>query len=208
MLSFKTGDNLQIVNLSPLEETRPRRSEDCIGDSGQPMPLAVIAVSMLVMLVVVRPSDASPSCMSKTEARQHFRSTHIYWHGRNHCWDATPIRRLTQNHKAQRDRRVNEVPRTIDRPKWQESMSRMVSDNEPVQKAPQTPWTSRWTDIEPSIPSLDARWVDIVQTRSPSIIEPKSEPMVSPQFILLAFIIIAIGLTLATIELLFRRTVY
>jgi len=49
------------------------------------MPIAVIAVSMLVMLVVATPSEASQSCMSKTEARQQFGSVHIYWYGRDHC---------------------------------------------------------------------------------------------------------------------------
>jgi hypothetical protein len=172
------------------------------------MPFAVIAVSMLVMLVVTTPSDASPSCMSKTEARQHFGSMHIYWHGQNHCWDATPTRRLTRTHKDQRNRWSHEVRRNIDQPKWQESMSEMLSDDAPVQTAPQTPWINRWTNIEPSTPPLDARWVDIAQTRSPSIIERKPEPMVAPRVMMLACIIIAIGLTVATIEFLFRRTVY
>ena len=172
------------------------------------MPLAVIAVSMLVMLLVATPSGASPSCMSKIEARQHFGSAHLYWHGRNHCWDAAPTGRLAQNPKAQRNRRIHEVRRNIDQPTWRESMSEMLSDDQPVQTAPQTPWISRWTDIEPSILPLDARWVDIAQIRSPSIIERKPEPMVSPKFILLALITIAIGLTLATIEFLFRRSVY
>ena len=42
------------------------------------MRVAVIVVSMLM---VATPSAASQSCMSKTEARQHFGSMHIYWHG-------------------------------------------------------------------------------------------------------------------------------
>jgi hypothetical protein len=166
------------------------------------MPVAVIAVSMLIMLVVATPSDASSSCMSKIEAGQHF------GHGQNHCWDATATRQLTQNHKGQRNRRIHEVQRNIDRPKWQESMSEMLSDDEPVQTAPQTPRINRCMNIEPSTPPLDARRVDIAQTMSPSIVERKPEPMVSPHVMLLAFIIIAIGLTLATIEFLFRRTVY
>jgi hypothetical protein len=171
------------------------------------MPVAVIAASMFIMLVVATPSRASPSCMSKTEARQHFGSKHVYWHGQNHCWDANPTRRLTQNHKGQRNRRIHEVQRNIDQPKWQESMSEMLSDDEPVQTAPQTPWINRWEAIEQSTPPLDARSVHIAQTRPPSIIARKPEPMVSPHVILLAFIIIAIGLALAAIEFLFRRTV-
>jgi hypothetical protein len=172
------------------------------------MPVAVIAVSMLIMLVVATSSDASSSCMSKTEAGQHFGSMHIYSHGQNRCWDATPTRRLTQNHKGQRNHRIHEVQRHIDRPKWQESMSELLSDDEPVQTAPQTSRINRCTDTEPSIPPLNARWVDIARTMSPSIVERKREQMISPHVMLLAFNIIAIGLTLAIIEFLFRRTVY
>jgi hypothetical protein len=172
------------------------------------MPVAAIAVSMLIMLGVVTPSNASPSCMSKTETRQYFGSTPIYLHGQNHCWDAKQTRRPTQNHKAQRNRRIHEVQRTIDQPKWQESMSEMLSDDEPVQTAPQTPWINRWVDTEPSTPPLGARWVNIARDRPPSLVERKPEPVFSPHVMLLAFIIIAIGLTLATIEILFRRTVY
>src|SRR6202790_3257090 len=98
------------------------------------MPIAVIAVSMLVMLVAATPSKASPSCMSRTEARQHFDSVHIYWHGKDHCWDATPTRRRHQIHK---------VRQIIDQPKWRNLMSNMLPDEEPVQ----TPWVNRWVDI-------------------------------------------------------------
>jgi hypothetical protein len=57
------------------------------------MRVAVIVVSMLA---VSTPSEASKSCMSKTEARQHFGPVHIYWHGPDHCWDATPTRGTRQ----------------------------------------------------------------------------------------------------------------
>ena len=174
------------------------------------MPVAVIAVSMLITLVVATTADASPSCMSKTEARQHFGSMHIYWHAQDHCWDVTPTRRLTQNHqnhKVQRSRRIHEIQRNIDQPKSQESVSDMLYDDEPAQPAPQTQWRNRWVDIEPSTSPLNARWIDIAQTRPPSVIERKPEPSVSPHVMLLAFTTISIGLTLAAIEFLFRRTV-
>src|ERR1700716_338081 len=51
-----------------------------------------VGVIVVSMLMVATPSEASQSCMSKTEARQHFGSVHIYWHGQDHCWDATPTR--------------------------------------------------------------------------------------------------------------------
>ncbi len=52
-----------------------------------------VAAIIAVVLVSTVPSEASKSCMTKTEARQHFGSVHIYWHGPNRCWDATPSRR-------------------------------------------------------------------------------------------------------------------
>ena len=128
MLSFKTADDSQVVNLLPLGEAHLGGGDCCIGDTGQPMPVAVIAISMLMMVVVATPSAASPSCMSKAEARQHFGSLHIYWHGPDRCWDATPARRLVRFHSDRAHRRQHEVWRNIDQPKWHESMSEMLSD--------------------------------------------------------------------------------
>jgi hypothetical protein len=48
---------------------------------------------LVVFLVTTTPSEASMSCMSKTEARQHYGSVHLYWHRKDHCWDATPLQR-------------------------------------------------------------------------------------------------------------------
>jgi hypothetical protein len=82
-------------------------------------------------------------------------------------------------------------------------MSEMLSDEEPVQ----TSWMDRWVDIEPAMPSLQARRVDIAQAGPPSIVERKAEPMASLNLMLIALVTIAIATTLATIEFLFRRTV-
>lgn len=171
------------------------------------MPVAVIAISMLMIVVVATPSAAAPSCMGKAEARQHFGSLHIYWHGPDRCWDATAARRHARFHSDRARRRLHEVRRNIDQPKWHESMSEMLTDDEPVQTAPQTSWTDRWVDIEPSMPSLEARRIDIAQAGPPSIIERKAEPPASLNLMLMALITIAIATTLVTIEFLFRRTV-
>src|SRR6266853_612266 len=40
-----------------------------------------VALFVVFVSVLTTPSEASNSCMSKTEARQHFGSVHIYWHG-------------------------------------------------------------------------------------------------------------------------------
>ena len=161
------------------------------------MPVAVIAVSMLLMLVVATPSEASQSCMSKTEARQHFGSVHIYWHGRDHCWDATPRRRHDQINKVQQKIQSREVQEKIHQPN-RHSMSEILPDDEPER----TPRVARWANIESPI----ASWVDIVQVAPPPIVERQPEPTVTPHGVELVFF--AIILTLGTIEVLFRCTIY
>jgi hypothetical protein len=68
----------------------------------------------------------------------------------------------------------------------------------------QTPWVNRWVDIEPPQLPIVTRWVDIVQVGPPPIIEP--EPMVTPRGVVM--VIIAIALTLATVEVLFGDMIY
>jgi hypothetical protein len=146
-----------------------------------------VAVIVVLMLVLTTPSEASTSCMTKTEARQHFGSVHIYWHGADHCWDATPTRRNHQIHKVQQK---------IDEPKWHEAMSEILPDEEPVQ----TLWVDRWVDIEPpQIVPIVARWVDSVQVAPPPIIERIPEPMVTPRGVVM--VIFTIALTLAIVVL-------
>jgi hypothetical protein len=151
------------------------------------MRVAVI----VVLLLVTTPSEASKSCMSSTEARQHFGSVHIYWHGKDHCWDATPTRRHHQIHQVQKK---------IDEPKWHKAMSEMLLDAGPVQ----TPWIDRWVDIQPPQPPIVARQVDIVQVAPPPIIEP--EPMVTTRGVVM--VIIAIAVSLAIVDVLFGDTIY
>ncbi len=151
-----------------------------------------VAVFVVLVLVASTPSEASKSCMTKTDARQHFGSVHIYWHGKGHCWDATPIRRHHQTHKVQK---IHNVQRTIDQPKWYESMSQMLPDEVTVK----TPWVDRWVEIEPTQRPI----VNIVQIASPAVIEPRPERMLTPRGVMMAFI--AIALTLAIVELVFGR---
>jgi hypothetical protein len=148
-----------------------------------------VAVIVVFASVLTTPSEASKSCMSKTEARQHFGSVHIYWHGPEHCWDATPTRR---HHQVQRVQRKNDQPKWQD--KWQDSMSEMLPDEKPVP----TPWVNRWVDIEP--PPIVSRWVDITQV-TPLPVISKPEPMVTPRGVVM--VIITIVLTLVIVEILF-----
>jgi hypothetical protein len=146
-----------------------------------------VAVLVVFVSVLTTSSEASKSCMSKTEARQHFGSVHIYWHGSEHCWDATPTRRHHQIHKVQQK---------IDPPKWHDSMSEMLL---PDEQPARMPWADRWVDIEPS--PIVSRWVDIVQVASPPVVR-KPEPMVTPRSVMVLIIVIAL-MTVVIVEVLF-----
>src|ERR1700675_2721442 len=100
------------------------------------MRIGVIVVSMLVLTTS---SQASESCMTKTEARQHFGSVHIYWHGKDHCWDATSTRQHHRIHAVRQKVRVHTVQQKIQQPNWHDSMSEMSPDDAPVR----TPWVAR-----------------------------------------------------------------
>ena len=158
------------------------------------MPAAVIAISMFVAMVLGTPSKASQQCMSKAEARQHFGSVHIYWHGRVHCWDATPPGRVRESRK----------PRPT---KWRETMSEILPDSKPVQIVLEPSWLERWVDIRPSQLPFVTKSVDSSRPASLPILEREFRSGVAPRFLLLACITVAIELTLATIEFLFRRTI-
>ena len=189
-----------------------------------------VAMIVAVVLVSATPSEASKSCMTAAEARQHFGSVHIYWHGPNHCWDATPTRRhatrtvqrKTSTREVKPKTPTREVTRKVDQPKWRDSISEMLasSDSDLVQSIATsadarrygndgavagTPWIDRWTDIESS--PLAARWVDIAPVERPPIIERKAERLVRPPDVVLVFIVFVV-LALGTIEVLFGGRSY
>ena len=171
-----------------------------------------VAVFVVFVSILATASEASPSCETMTEARQHYGSAHLYWHGADHCWTATAARRHHRIHyvrektdhqdreKADRQARPktdHQAEPKIDRPKWHESMSQMLpGDEEPVR----TSWVDRWVDIEPAQSPLGARWVDIVQAAPADIMEGESEPIITPRSVMM--VITVLTLTLAIVEFL------
>ena len=128
------------------------------------MRVAIIVVSILV---ATTPSFASDSCMTKAEARQHFATSHIYWHGPDHCWDAKPVRRRSIQRNADVQVRAS---------KWREALSELPPDvpnppavsnqPEPAQErsevtnsvpTPGKAWSDRWVDVVQVVPALAAR---------------------------------------------------
>ena len=169
-----------------------------------------VAVIVVTMLVVTTPSHASESCMSQAEARRHFPTDHIYWHGPDHCWDA----KVTGRHRIRQVQQNIERPK-IHPPKWRDSMSAMMPDDGLAQStargdagpdgnAAGMSWGDRWVEFEQS--PLAARWVDIAQTAPPPAVEQKSEPWITLRSAVLVFIAIAFVLTLASIDCVGRHS--
>lgn len=180
-----------------------------------------VAVIVVAIVMVTTPSHASKSCMTMPEARQHFRTAHLYWHGAGHCWDGTAplhgiVRHIRDRGPEQAEQDSQEAKNPA--PKWREAMSEMLPDDgaSPA-PAPQIFRPSSWTYDETAAPTrlmnwLD-RWVDVAQVTPPIVASGKAEPadslpsggrrtdpLVTPTRLLMAFL--ALALILALIELL------
>ena len=170
------------------------------------MRVALIVASVLALTAS---AQASSSCMSKSEARKHFGSLHLYWHGPDHCWDATPGRhRLVRKNQTNVDQAVQRGRAHSD---WRQARSEMLPDDDPIElpgaqiasswAVAGASWLDRWIDIVPVVPQLRADSGPAVT--SPALAsEPDSSGM--PHFVVvLAFF--AFLLIFATIEILFRN---
>jgi hypothetical protein len=130
---------------------------------------------IVFVLVAATPAYASKTCMTMVEARQQYATTHLYWHGAGHCWDATPPRHRVVRVKPREDRQVlrdNREP-VPQEPKWRNAMSEMLPVDAPAGtlSAPSPPPP----DETPSMNWPD-RWVDIAQVASPASFIRKDEP--------------------------------
>jgi hypothetical protein len=139
-----------------------------------------VAVILLSVLVVATPSHASDSCRTKAEARHHFGSVHIYWHGPDHCWDATPSRRRHAQgigrKNARHDRRQNDEPR------WREAKLEVLPDSGPIEAPPARTLgdiASYRGDAAGSGADWLDRWVDVVQVAPIALFKRDSETTVA-----------------------------
>lgn len=147
--------------------------------------------------------------MSQSEARQHYGSVHLYWHGPDHCWDATPGRhRVVRKDQSNFERQAQRGSRRSD---WRQAMSEMLPDDAPA-RAPDTRsaggaaspnWLDRWIDIAQVAPRPQTE-----RPSEPAMVSPalaaESESAGVPHFVvILAFF--AFLLIFATIEILLRN---
>ena len=151
------------------------------------MRVAVIVV--FVSLLTTR-SEASMSCMSKTEARQHFGTVYLYWHGPEHCWDATPTRLHGVRHRVRHPEPTPHFVVPLPSPDLRRSANAMATDEPETELITVIPWVERWTDITQRTPAA-----------SVVVTDRKSEPTVTSREAVM--VIIAIILTLAVVEFLF-----
>jgi hypothetical protein len=159
------------------------------------MRVAVIVAFASVLTTI--PSEASTSCMSKTEARQHFGTVYLYWHGPEHCWDSTPTLPHGVRHRV-RHPEPEPTPRVvvpIPSPDLRRLANAMATDEPETNRITATPWVERWTDI-----------TQIVPPNPIVVIEPKPEPMVTPRGVVMVMVIITIALTLVIFEIFFGGT--
>lgn len=134
------------------------------------------------------PSIASPSCMTQAEARVKFPTQHLWWHGPNRCWDATPSRRQlgkrieskkqaeaepetkTVREAAVRETSEEKKPAVSSDRRWRDAMSRMRPEDFAGSVGPARAQASADPTAAPAIaprPNFFERWVDIVQRVPP-----------------------------------------
>lgn len=164
------------------------------------------------------PAYASKSCLTMAEARQQFLTSHLYWHGAGHCWDATPPRHRVVPIKPAEDQQVRRDYRQppSQEPNWRDAMSEMLPGDAPFEAvsaatfvAPDEPDLINWLD----------RWVDVAQVASPAIFSRKDDPTgvsattarsldltITPVRLVLMFL--GSGIMLLMIEFLFRNFIH
>jgi len=182
-----------------------------------------ISVVVVAVIVVATPASASAACMSIGEARQHFGSVHLYWHGSDHCWDASPGRRrdaARAQHQAREQKRAGS-----ERPKWRDARSELVANNAPAQAHQDTAdqpvaaadpppiritpvrrvslfgdWSERWVDVEQIVAAPP------IKANSASIPAPASELSADLRLVVrgLAFFMFGFGLVLTFVTLMMR----
>lgn len=186
------------------------------------------ATIFVFVLLAASPAQASKSCMTMAEARAQFATSHLWWHGPNHCWDATPnthriVRRVKKEQQAKDDAAPEVTPQeegpTPEKrePKWRDAMSEMLPAQAPsvASALPSLPalgetglnWLDRWVDVaQVAPPSLLRGDAEVATAEISPVAAQKSDPMVTPVRLILVFLSIVV--ILAVIELLFRNAIH
>jgi hypothetical protein len=172
------------------------------------------------------PSIASPSCMTQAEARAKFPTQHLWWHGPNRCWDATPGRRqlakrIEARKQADAEPEVKAVrtapeekkaeekkPVVSNDRRWRDAMSRMRPEDFAGSVGPARAEASADPSGTPAVPRVNffERWVDIAQSVPPIVGKASpadlaadaraAEPLVTPTRVMLGLLVLILSLGL------------
>ena len=174
------------------------------------MPNMRIVAIAFVLLLSPAVAHASKDCMTKAEARNVYRTSYLYWHGKGRCWDAAP--RASHRLKkvaAARANRVEASHKTKTRPKPEVKVE--VVDPSPVPTGANGTLTPddlrKWANSMAAMPSepivkiLD-RWPDEElpqhRTKPAAIAEPslmKTRTIIMVIIMLMALLAVLIGVT-------------
>ena len=147
-----------------------------------------VAVIVVGLVVVSTPSQASKSCMTQAEARQQFATSHLYWHGSGHCWDAmTPSRRGV----------VPRVRENVQREAQRDAAKMLTVGPPPDSSANEAPspsvnWENRWVEIGQVNPTLASDKAE--QEDASANATHRIDPMFTPMRVLFAFLLLVLTL--------------
>lgn len=134
-----------------------------------------VAVMVISILVVATSSYASEACMTKEEARKHFATSYLYWHGPDHCWDASrgwPPSARNAPQKKIPQKKTEVVYKENPEPNWRDSRSELLTSNAapsasqsepsetseaPARASVNVPWSDRWVDLVQAEPTGDTQ---------------------------------------------------
>jgi hypothetical protein len=168
------------------------------------MPNMRIVAIAFVLLLSPAVAHASKDCMTRAEARNIYRTSYLYWHGKGRCWDASP--RASHRLKKVAAARANKAKT---RPKPEVKFE--VRDPSPVPMGANGTLTPddlrKWANSMAAMPSepivkiLD-RWPDQElpqhRTKPAAIAEPslmKTRTIIMVIIMLMALLAVLIGVT-------------
>ena len=168
------------------------------------MPNMRIVAIAVVLLLSPAVAHASKDCMTKAEARNIYRTSYLYWHGKGRCWDASP--RASHRLKKVAAAKANKAKT---RPKPEVKLE--VVDSSPAPTGANRTLTSddlrKWANSmaamqsEPIVTILD-RWPDEElpqhRTKPAAVADPslmKTRTIIMVIIMLMALLAVLIGVT-------------
>lgn len=103
------------------------------------MKIRLVAASIAIVAGASQSAIAETACMTRAEARKVYPRAHLYWHGRDHCWDAKPVARTSTPLKLSRFRQ--DRPLAGHQLADKSGETAVTATEEPTPNEPKTPAT-------------------------------------------------------------------